>query len=488
MENIWPDICRKLAQTMEDTQYKRWILPLEAEFKEGALSVSVSNEFVRNFVFKHYRALISCAADELLGRPVLLDIRVREREETEEDVSCSPPETEEASAAFEACPNLPALIMNTSSPRCRPDSDGENGHKRSFPGQSGSYPWRHSFEDFVVGPCNELAYAAARNLCAQESSVPDFHLLYLFSPPGLGKTHLLHSVGASLSRKSNLIAPQIEYTGAGEFAGQLRQLLRGNDLDRLGRFKARFHNADVLLLEDLHLIQKMEKTQNELLSVISSLLDKGGKVVFSSSLAPRELREMDDQLRSRLGAGIIASLGHPDMDTRRRIINSKATARQLYLSDEITEYLAENMRSDVRQIESCLLSLACKARELNRNVSLELVREILVDHLDRVEPALPEIIRLVCEAFGLSPEALKSKSRRQEHVQARDMAFHLARKYTDLSLQEIGRAFNRSHSTVSKGIEALRLEIDRQSHSGRQLSRTLALIERSGKLSSPGQV
>ncbi len=464
MENVWSNICQILAQVVENAEYQVWLAPLMAEFKDGRLTVFARNEFVAGFVRKLHQANILKAASEVLGHEPELAIVAGGQPaaivKSEGNIALAAPEglapvAAQAMADMQAQAALPL---------------------RWSEAQKSVRVWKHSFDNFVVGPCNELAHAAARNLCDKHSCFSD--VLYLCSGPGLGKTHLVQSVGAALAKASNFSAPRIEYLTAEEFSTSFRQALRGNEIDR---FKARLREADVLLLEDIHFLQDKEKTQDEVLATVSALLDRGGKVVFSSSFAPRELRKMDSQLLSRLGSGMIAAIERPDAATRRRIISSKASFHQVALSDDIADYLAENMRSDIRQIEGCLHNLALKARLFNRAVTMDMVRETIAAYTDGVVfVTLADIVRMVCEGFGISQDSLGSKSRKQDHVQARNAAFYLARKHTDLSLQDIGRNFNRTHSTVIKGITSLEHEMSRQSHSGRQLAKTIGLIERNG--------
>ncbi|MDL2306945.1 chromosomal replication initiator protein DnaA [Desulfovibrio sp. OttesenSCG-928-C06] len=337
--------------------------------------------------------------------------------------------------------------------------------------------WRYSFEDFIVGPCNELAHAAARGICKTERcSFGSSDVLFLCSAPGLGKTHLMQAVGAGLIKASNLQAPRVEYLSAEEFATQMRYALRNGDIDR---FKARYRDADVMLLEDIHFLQDKEKTQNEVLATLSALMEKGSRVVLTSSFALPELKKMDSQLFSRLSSGLVASIDRPDTETRRRIISHKAGSAHINLSGDVADYLAENINSDVRQIESCLRNLALKASLLNCAINLEMARETVSNYLglDRVL-TIESIVRLVCEGFGISTDALNSKSRKHECVQARNAAFYLARKHTELSLQEIGKRFNRTHSTVIKGITSLEREMSRETTAGRQLSNAISAIER----------
>ncbi|MDR0339883.1 MAG: AAA family ATPase [Desulfovibrio sp.] len=342
-----------------------------------------------------------------------------------------------------------------------------------------SHIWRFSFDDFIVGACNELAHAAARSICHDGRHAD---ALFLCSAPGLGKTHLMHAVGRALCASCNLRKPKVEYLTAEEFTSRFYGSLKSQEIDR---FKARYRNADILLLEDVHFLQGKEKTQAELLATVKALREKGSKIVYTSSFAPKDLKLMDEQLQSRLSAGLLSFIERPDEETRRRILRSKATAQQALLPEEVEDILARHIHADVRQIESCLQTLVLKAQLLNTRITPQMAWEVLVQYAAHT-PVLDmdAIIGAVCKAFNLTQQQLFSAVRKQEYVRARNTAFYLARKHTDLSFESIGRRFNRRHSTVLKGITSLEREISVQSPEGRQIANILTMIERHGNILS----
>lgn len=335
-----------------------------------------------------------------------------------------------------------------------------------------NHNWRYSFEDFVVGPSNELAFAASRCMTAS-AAAPD--ILYLHSSPGLGKTHLIQAVGKSLCTSSNRPA-QVEYLTAEEFTSRFFFSLKTQATEQ---FKARYRDVDLLLLEDVHFLQGKNAMQAELLGTIKALSERGAKVVFTSSFAANELRDMDNQLQSRLCSGLLSPIDKPDEETRRRILRSKAKAFQVVLPEDVEDVLAQHIRTDVRQIESCLKNLVLKAQVFNSEISMEMALNIIRNYADTT-PILDmdAIIHHVCQGFNLTREQLSSNSRRQELVAARNTAFYLARKHTDLSLQAIGRYFNRRHSTVLKGITNLERAMGHQTPAGRQSAQIVAMVER----------
>lgn len=220
--------------------------------------------------------------------------------------------------------------------------------------------------------------------------------------------------------------------------------------------------------------------QDEVLSTIKSLQEKGSRVVLTSSFAPCELRNVDNSLVSRFCSGFLAGIEKPDASTRRRILQEKARQNNALLSDTVVDVLTERLTGDIRQLESCVHNLLLKAKLLGCTISVEMAQEILAQYsLDDPFVDVDSIIRKVCEGFGLIGRAVGSRSRKQNLVVGPcNTIFYLARKHTELSLQDIGDKFSRPHSTVLKGIASVERELRRESPLGRQIAGTLALLER----------
>ncbi|MDR1359616.1 MAG: ATP-binding protein [Deltaproteobacteria bacterium] len=426
--------------------------------------------FSADFIRVHFLEAIVRAAHSVFGRqcPVLVRTLPRQAE-------TAPAAPREPSFA-----RSPAEQPAVTPPAPRPLSALQLDLPMRMPGHearecSTAYPWRFSFEDFVVGPCNELAYAASRSMCNDTGGT---QILYLASPPGLGKTHLLQAAGRMLTECCNRCAPKVEYLTAEEFVSRLWLAIKGQDTDR---FKARYRATDLLLLEDVHFLQGKGAMQAELLATLKALGDRGSRVLCTSSFQIRDLRNMDEQLLSRLSAGLLSDIERPDEETRRRIFRRKAASQQVDLPEEVAEVLARHINADVRQMESCLHNLAFKARLYNSAVTMQMAWEAIRSYGTQT-PCLnmDAIIELVCKSFGLLPEQMRSSRRTQELVSARNTVFYLARKHTDLSLEAIGQHFHRRHSTVIKGITSLEREMSRQSPLGNQVASAISLIERNG--------
>lgn len=440
--NAWFEIRDSLAKDLSPSIFTVWIKPLEGEVAGNVLRLTAPNDFVAAWVRDRLLDVVADGAARVLGSRPKVRVSVRPaapRPETPAEVPAVPAERQMG---------LP--IVQPPQPTAAPR-------------------WRFSFDDFVVGPSNELAWAASTSLC--RDTLTSDHL-FLSAGPGLGKTHLLQAIGQNLSTRSNRRAPAIACLTAEEFATRLVLAIKAREVSR---FKAEFREAvDVLLLEDIHFFQGKEKMQDELLCTLKALQARGCKVVCTSSFLPRELDGLGSSLVSQFTAGFLAEIQKPDFETRRRIVERKAKSLQVAVPEAVSELLAERVTSDIRQLESCLRNLVLKARLLNRMVNLDLAWEVLGNYaVANSAPDFERILEFICQSYALTPEQLASKSRKQDVVLARNSAFYLARKHTPLSLAAIGQRLGRKHSTVLKGITNVERELSQQTPLGRQIAATL---------------
>jgi chromosomal replication initiator protein len=451
-DNAWKRILDSLSKSLNPGLFTIWIKPLEAECSARELTLFAPNDFVASWVRERLLGVVRDAAEQAMGFPPEIQVKVRRSA---------------ASAPRGGGADEPRGATPQASGSAAPEQMGlPIVH---VPRALTAFNWRFRFRDFVVGPSNELAVAASKGICGE--SIPG-DSLFLSAGPGLGKTHLLQSIGHRLSQLSNRQRLAVACLSAEEFATRFVLAMRARELPR---FKAELReSADVLLLEDVQFFQGKEKMQDELIGTLNALQARGCKVVLTSSYLPRELTNLDDQLLSRFCSGFMAVIERPDFETRRRIVERKAMVQGVDIPGPVTELLAERITADIRQLESCLNNLVLKARLLKRQVSMELAWDV-IEQFSQADPRpdIQRIIEFVCSAYDLSGKELKSKSRKQQIVLARNTAFYLARKHTDLSLEAIGQELNRRHSTVLKGITRIEREISRQTPLGRQVERTV---------------
>ncbi|MDD6088336.1 MAG: chromosomal replication initiator protein DnaA [Desulfovibrionaceae bacterium] len=500
MDTLWQQICAQLERTLPAGYFQVWVSPLHAKISGNNITLTAPTPFVETWIKERLESSIVQAARDVSGRSDLTLCIESRRSETPQNTLRPMAAPTLPQSVQTACSKAPGRIPNNPSrPRLQgltphvTESSSEHDRRTdssldqpvagshmeqaflpiSVPISRRPIVWKYSFDDFVTGPANRLAYTAAVSM-TNNSTVAD--TLFLSSAPGLGKTHLTQAVGHQLCQNCNHDNPKIEYLTAEEFSSGFVQSLRYKTTEQ---FKNRFRDLDVLLLEDIQFLQGKEKMQLEVLSAIKCLQEHGGRVVLTSSFAPFELKNVDTTLVSRFCSGFLADLEKPDEDTRRRILMEKAKRSSVVLPSDVADVLASSLKGDIRSMESCISNLALKAKMLGEPVTLAMAREMIAKYV-REAPSLDidTIIRKVCEGFHLTFQQIASKSRRQTFVLARNTIFYLARRHTDLSLQDIGDRFNRRHSTVLKGISSIEREIKKESSVGRQIAGTISLIER----------
>lgn len=443
MNALWTQTQHILERSLNPGIYQVWIKPLQAAVEGSALTLKAPNEFVASWVRERLASQVVEAAAQVMGEAPSLSVVV---------ASSSATTPEEGKALSLAAP--------VRQPQPRPAETRTQASDQVF---------RFSFDQFVVGPSNALAYEASLGLCRESLQASQ---LFISAGPGLGKTHLTQAMGQKLSAPEKGKRSRVTYVTAEEFSSRLILALKMREMER---FKAQFRdNVDILILEDVHFFQGKPKLQDELLNTISALQTRGCRVVMTSSFLPKELSGVDNQLVSRLCAGFLATIEEPDLQTRRNILESKARVHQVMLPGEVAELLAGRIRADIRQLESCLSNLVLKARILGRAITLDMAWDVLKNYdLDSPGICLDQIVDYVCSTYELNPDQLVSKSRKRQLVLARNTAFFLARKHTELSLQAIGERFNRRHSTVVKGITTVERHLSLQTPIGRQLEKTI---------------
>jgi chromosomal replication initiator protein len=448
MIDAWDRISNALERTLAPGHFQLWIKPLQGCLENDTLVLRAPNDFVCTWIRERMLGRIRDAATDVLGFAPRVDLGSAQ--------AGAPMLASEPRAPQKT---IVTRQMGLPMAHALPTQTVQN--------------WRHQFDDFIVGPCNNLAYVASRSFC---QDVAGSDQLFLCSAPGLGKTHLAQAIGSEIARQTNRQHLRVCYLSAEEFSSQLVMAIKAKAVEQ---FKTRFRaDVDLLLLEDVHFFQGKEKMQDELLNTLKSLQNQGRRVVMTSTFLPRELADIDPNLTSRFAQGFMAVIDKPDRQTRLNIIDAKARSAQVRVPGSVAELLATRITSDVRQLESCLKNIFLKSRLLNMDISMDLAWDILQNY-DLGDPCidLDKIISFVCQAYGFGFEDLCSKSRKRDRVVARNTAFYLARKHTDLSLVDIGRRFNRKHSTVIKGIASVEQEVSRKTSLGNQIARTINQLQ-----------
>ena len=323
---------------------------------------------------------------------------------------------------------------------------------------------RYTFDEFMVGESNILAESACRSMVAKDGTVGP--CLYINSDTGLGKSHLTHAVAHQVFAESPMT--RLHYLTAKQFSAEMVRGIQTNSMDA---FKRKYHdNCDILLVEDVHALTGKKKTQEELNELLDLLIKSGKRVILTANRAPRDLVGIDNEFLSRMSSGLVTSIKAPDIATRVRIVEKKAHLQQLMLGEDQIDYLANHIRGDIRKIESALIAVRAKARLTGGHVDLDLVREVVASIVGVSQVlSAATICELVSGQFNVSIQDLQSRSRKKSITFPRQIAMYLARKYTEESLADIGRTFNRDHSTVLHSIKVVSNQLLRDNSVSAQL-------------------
>lgn len=429
----WPELSAGLAAAMDPDEFQVWLGPLKPLADSGGrLVLGCPNAFHRAWVRDHYLPRLKQLAAGLPGAPAVA-------------LGLLPPAAPPAAG--------PAGPRQLDLPRLAP------GPRLNA---------RFRFDTFVPGPANEFAWAAARALARGERIAGG--AVYLVAATGLGKSHLAQAVGHLVAESQP--AARVAYLTAEDFANQMIAALRAK---RMEAFKERFRRAcDVLLLEEVQFLAGKDKTQDELGYTLDALADAGARVVFTGHQGPELVKGLKPHIASRLGAGLTATIAPPDHACRVAILARLAAAEGAVVAPAVLDYLAQEIAGDVRRLQSALVGLMAQGSLTHRPMDLALAAEVLGHmrrDLARLAPA--RILELVATAHGLEPAALTGKSRRRAVSRPRNLALYLCRRHTAASYAELGRLFNRDHSTVMYGVD----QVERALAAEPRLGQELAFLE-----------
>jgi len=424
MQAAWSQAKARIHKKMPHHNFAVWIEPLKlAGCKDNQIVLSCPSSFFKTWVARHYLPLIKKEIEAVCQKPLPVILKVVSKNAVDGDYS-----------SFDQQLLLPR-IPSFRGPRCLLQKD-------------------FTFDQFVVGTCNDFAYNAAFSLASSKKSC--HNCLFLLSKVGLGKSHLSQAVGNHIVNNDQGI--RVSYITAEDFTNAMVHALRH---DRIEEFKKKFRKqCDVLILEDVQFLSGKQKTQTELAYTLDALYDTGKKLIFTGTYLPGDIPKMDEKLTSRLSAGIISSIERPDYETRLRILKKKAASKGIDLPEEVMEYLATELTQNVRQLESGLIGVSAKASLLNVPAEVKLAESVVKNIVRRSQEITIETIqKLICKYYKLTMTELLSRSRKRRIAQPRQVAMYLARRYTGQSLQSIGRKFNRYHATTLHAIGTVEKQI-----------------------------
>ncbi len=421
----WPEILNKIKYDHELTNisFTSWLEPLEIRSVDNISITFVVPSGVMgiNILNKKYTLAIKVAIAEVTG--LTLDIHYVTPDQKD-------PVIEKKEDSF-------TRVM-------------ENAHLNP----------KYTFESFVVGSNNKFAHAAS--LAVAESPGEIYNPLYLYAGVGLGKTHLMHSIAHFILR--NNPEARVLYVTSEAFTNDLIDSIRNGNNSAMSRFREKYRNIDVLLIDDIQFIIGKESTQEEFFNTFEALYGAKKQIIISSDKPPKDLDILEERIRSRLEMGLIADISSPDYETRMAILRKKEETDGYHIDDEILDYIAKNIKSNIRELEGCLNRIRAKSILEKRQITLDLAEEILKDLISPEESrnvTSQMIIDAVAEHFNITSAEIRSQRRDTKYVYPRKIAMYLCREMTDDSLLTIANLLNKKdHTTVLSACRKIEKEMN----------------------------
>ena len=427
LAEIWVRCKDKLKESFNEKVFNVWIKPImPLEVTDTYYKVAVKNDFFKTMLEENYAQVIEGVLAGIMSKNIKLIIETMDN----------------GSSGSEAAEEMPAVPAK----REQQQLFNENTSVQQ-PDESNLNP-KYVFETFVIGNSNRFAHAAAQAVANDPAHA--YNPLFLYGGVGLGKTHLMHAIGNRI--KQNNPSMKVLYTSSEKFTNEIINSIQNKTTEA---FRQKYRNADLLLMDDIQFIAGKDSTQEEFFHTFNCLYEAGKQIVVTSDRPPKEMKRLNDRLCSRLEGGLLADVQPPDLETRTAIIRTKAAQFGMVLSEEVVQYIAENITSNVRQLEGVVKRLTAYRDILDDTITVDSVKRAIKDVI-RTGTYIPTpdvIIEESARSFQLSGADLRGQSRSKKTAMARQIAMYLMRNLTNLPLKEIGEEFGgRNHATVLSSI------------------------------------
>lgn len=416
INKTWVDVLEFISPKVGDEAIETWFQPLELEcLTDEQATIRVPNRFFGEWLGRNYKDLLIEAfhhAEKIKPTDIIFVLKEEQERET------SP-------------------IVNSGKKESPQFSPSTKSRRQPLPNP------KYTFSTFVVGASNQFAHAAC--LAVAESPAKAYNPLFIYGGVGLGKTHLLNSIGNYVADRMD---QRIAYVTTEQFTNEVINSIR---YDKMMELRRRYRNVDMLLIDDIQFLAGKERTQEEFFHTFNSLYEAGKQIVLSSDRFPKEMPSMEERLRSRFEWGLIADLQQPDVETRIAILRKKSEEEGIAINEDVIQLLAANLKSNVREIEGALIRLGAYASLTGQQITVDMAKNILRDLLGSKRKVITaeDIQEAVASRFHVKISDLKSKRRTKTLVYPRQIAMFLCRDLTDASFPEIGRDFGgKDHTTI----------------------------------------
>ena len=416
---IWKECLSIIKENVPFITYNTWFLPIKPfEIENYTLKIYVTNNFFVEWIEEHYNTLIHQTVTQVLGNEAKLVYLIYEEKE--------PPDNQTENVVEKEHSRVPVSV---------PVKNDFETHLNP----------RYIFENFIKGEGNQLARAAAVAV-GENPGQTSFNPLFIYGGVGLGKTHLIHAIGNKILEKSP--SKKIVYISSDAFTVEFVESIQN---DTANEFSSFYKSMDALIIDDIQFLVGKEKTQDLFFQIFNTLHQSCKQVILSSDKAPKDLKGLNERLISRFSWGLSADVQPPDFETRVAILRNKCETYGIILSREILDYIAQNITSNIRELEGCLIKLLANSSLNSKEIDFELVRKTVreISTNKQVNISIELITKIVCEFFNIEENKMREKNRRKEIALARQIAMYLSKHLTKSSLKTIGLHFGgRDHSTV----------------------------------------
>lgn len=438
---VWNNCLLYIKENIGEQSFKTWfapIMPLKLDNK--VLTIQVPSQFFYEWLEENYVSVLRRAIDTELGPSGRLEysVIVDKGNDTNRPYTINLPTSKSSKWEKDKITN------DYKSPFALKSIDNlyQTSHLKS----------QYTFDTYIEGDCNRLARSAGYAV-AQKPGITSFNPLMLYGGVGLGKTHLVQAIGNEI--KNNISDKFVLYVSSEYFTNQFIEAVRNNNVQEFTNY---YLQVDILIIDDVQFLSGKEKTQEIFFHIFNHLHQSGRQIIMTSDCPPRDLKGLQERLLSRFKWGLTADLQQPDFETRIAIIQNKMQADGITIPENVIEYLAYSVDTNIRELEGVLISLIAHASLNRRNIDLELAKQTLknIVHDIETEVGIDFIQKTVSEYFSVSLEDMKAKTRKKEIVIARQVAMYFAKEYTHHSLKSIGFHFGgRDHSTVIHGVQSI---------------------------------
>ncbi|MEQ9105186.1 MAG: chromosomal replication initiator protein DnaA [Rhodothermales bacterium] len=458
-EQVWNECLEIIRDNVSGQSFRTWFLPLRPirmEQSDGVaeLTIQLPSRFYFEWLEEHYFTLLRKTITKVLGESgkLFYDVQIH-KEDVAQGVEGKTMHLPARKPANEPRP------VTGFAPR---KTDGGISNPFVIPGirkvqVDSQLNANYTFDRFIEGDCNRLARSASLAIAQQPGST-SFNPFLLYGGVGLGKTHLIQAIGNYI--RANQPGDTVLYISSERFTNEFVQAIQHN---RVSDFSMFYRQIDLLIIDDVQFFAGKEKTQEEFFHIFNALHQSGKQIVLSADRAPRDIQGIEERLLSRFQWGLSADLQAPDFETRMAILRRKSIEDGIDIAHDVLEFIARNIVSNIRELEGALIRLLAHATLHNREIDLDLAREVLKDLMgdSRVTLTIDQIQKMVCEYFNIAEDLVRAKTRKREVVQARQVAMYFSKQLTPHSLKTIGLHFGgRDHSTVIHANQSVENQIE----------------------------